>query len=223
MAEPAAASIIAMTCSISSITRVPTLSILSLKRVGRDVGGVDLLEIGVGQRAVLRQRLVDGLIERRVVAGRVGVPDLVIARRCRLAQRLDLAERDLGERHRAFVLSGGLRHLLVPVPRRADGARRSHGQIIAAAKEIRRERYSRRGKRPVKYQPKMRVLGLAAHRAEQKRRQMARRAVIGRLARRGRRRLAVPGLVDPGDRGGLALLAPRRLRLACMRSGDGRS
>ena len=58
----------------------------------------------VGQRAVALERLVDGLVERRIVAGRVGVPDLVIARDSGLAQRLDLPERDLGERQRAFVL-----------------------------------------------------------------------------------------------------------------------
>ena len=68
------------------------------------------VEVGVGERAVLLQRLVDLLVERGVVAGGVGVPDLVIARRCRLAQRLDLAERDVGERHRAFVLVGVRRH-----------------------------------------------------------------------------------------------------------------
>ena len=73
---------------------------------GREIGLVDLVDVGGGQRAVARERLVDGLIERRIVAGRVGVPDFVIARIGGLAQRLDLSERDLGERQRAFVLVG---------------------------------------------------------------------------------------------------------------------
>ena len=46
----------------------------------RQVGFVDLLEIGVAQRAALFQRLVDLLVERGLIAGGVGVPDLVIAR-----------------------------------------------------------------------------------------------------------------------------------------------
>src|SRR4029079_19174878 len=52
------------------------------------------------------QCLVDLLVEGRLIAGRVGVPDLIIARGCGLAERLDLAERDLGERHRALVFVG---------------------------------------------------------------------------------------------------------------------
>jgi hypothetical protein len=52
---------------------------------------------------------------------------------------LDLSERDLGERHRAFVLSGGLRHSLSSGPNRAV---LRGGQIIAAAEESRPRRYS---------------------------------------------------------------------------------
>src|SRR5262249_11427144 len=71
---------------------------------GRYEGRVDLVDVGVGQRAADRQRFVDLLIELGVVAGRVIVPDLVEARRGGLTQRLDLAERDLVERHHWFVL-----------------------------------------------------------------------------------------------------------------------
>ena len=73
---------------------------------GGNVGGVDLFEIGVGQRAVLRQRLIDHLVERRIVAGRVGVPDFVIARVSWLPQRLDLTQRNFRERQRTFIFVG---------------------------------------------------------------------------------------------------------------------
>ena len=86
----------------------------SVSRLGEMNGVVDLLEVGLGQLAVARQRLVDDLVERRVVAGRVGVPDLVIARLGGLPQRLDLAKRDFRERHRAFVLVGFCSHALTP-------------------------------------------------------------------------------------------------------------
>lgn len=79
-----------------------------------EIGVVDLLEIGFGQLAVARQRLVDDLVERSVVAGRVDVPDLVIAGDCGLLQRPDLTERHLGERHRAFVFIEHLDHRTYP-------------------------------------------------------------------------------------------------------------
>jgi hypothetical protein len=70
----------------------------------RKICVVDLIDIGAAQRPGARERFVDRLIERRIVAGRVGVPDLIISRVGRLAQGPDLAERDFGECHRAFVL-----------------------------------------------------------------------------------------------------------------------
>jgi hypothetical protein len=77
---------------------------------GREIGLVDLVDIRRAQRAVARQCLVDGLIEWRIVARRIGVPDFVIARIGRLAQRLDLPERDLRERECAHVLVRRCRH-----------------------------------------------------------------------------------------------------------------
>src|SRR5262245_2478317 len=76
---------------------------------------VDAVEIGIRQRALAGEHLVDMLIERRIVAGGVGVPDFIVARISRLAQRLDLAERDLRERHRALVLVAARRHCPSPL------------------------------------------------------------------------------------------------------------
>src|SRR5450631_1203470 len=56
-----------------------------------------VLEIGLGQLAVACQCLVDDLVERRIVSGRIHVPDLAIARDRCLPKRLDLSQRDLGE------------------------------------------------------------------------------------------------------------------------------
>ena len=61
---------------------------------GREIGFVDLVDVEGSQRAVAADGLVDGLIERRIVAGRVCVPDFVVARVGGLTQRLDLAERN---------------------------------------------------------------------------------------------------------------------------------
>ena len=80
-----------------------------------NVGVVDLVEIGFAQRAILRQRFVDLLIERLIVAGRVMIPDFKIARRGRLAQCLDLPERGLREGERPFVLVCGHVHRLSPI------------------------------------------------------------------------------------------------------------
>src|SRR5262249_59635143 len=52
---------------------------------------------------VARERFVDVLIERGVVAGGVGVPDFIVARISRLAQCLDLAKGDFRERQCALV------------------------------------------------------------------------------------------------------------------------
>jgi hypothetical protein len=49
------------------------------------------------ERAFLRELLVDRVVERRVAAGGVLIPDLEIARRGRLAERANLLKRDLGE------------------------------------------------------------------------------------------------------------------------------
>src|ERR1051326_588131 len=82
---------------------------------------VDLVDVGGAQRAFASERFVDVLIERGVVAGGVGVPDFVIARVRRLAQRLDLAEGDLRERQRALVFVTVDGHL--KRPRRSPTAR----------------------------------------------------------------------------------------------------
>ena len=69
----------------------------------REISLVNLLEVGFSQLPVARQRLVDDGVERRVVSGRVDVPDFIIARNGALSERFDLAERYFGEGHRAFV------------------------------------------------------------------------------------------------------------------------
>ncbi len=74
------------------------------------VGFVDLLEIGLAQPAVARQRLVDDLVEGGVVSGGVDVPDFIIARHGGLPKRLDLAQRDFGEGQRAFVFVQQFHH-----------------------------------------------------------------------------------------------------------------
>jgi hypothetical protein len=74
------------------------------------IGFVDLFEIGLGQSAVARQRLVDDLVERGVVSGRVDVPDFIVAGDSGLPEGLDLAKRDFGEGHRAFMFVEHLDH-----------------------------------------------------------------------------------------------------------------
>jgi hypothetical protein len=58
---------------------------------------VNPLDVGFFERALLRQRIVDGAVEIRIVAGGVLIPDLEIARRSGQAERADLLKRDLGE------------------------------------------------------------------------------------------------------------------------------
>jgi hypothetical protein len=82
--------------------------------VRRDVGLVDLVDVGFAERAVARQELVDHLIQRGIIAGGVVVPDFEMTRCGRLAQRPDLTESNLSERHRAFVLIGVNSHRLAP-------------------------------------------------------------------------------------------------------------
>jgi hypothetical protein len=72
----------------------------------RDEGLVDLVEVGRRQGAVAAEHLVDALVQRRLVAGRVGVPDLIVARMRGLPQRFDLSDCDFRERESAFVLVG---------------------------------------------------------------------------------------------------------------------
>ena len=79
-----------------------------------EIGFVDLLEVGLGQFAVAGQRLVDDLVERRVVSGRVDIPDFIIAGDRGLPKRLDLAKRHFREGHRAFVF---VEHFLSPKKR----------------------------------------------------------------------------------------------------------
>ena len=75
----------------------------SVTRPGK-VGIVDLLDVGFVELAFLRQRLVDGSIESRIVSRGVLIPDLEIARRCGLPERPDLLKRDFGEGQCTFVL-----------------------------------------------------------------------------------------------------------------------
>jgi hypothetical protein len=77
---------------------------------------VNLLEVGLVERALLLQRLVDRAVERRIIAGRVIVPDFEIARRSRLRQGANLAERNLGKRKRSFVLFARHGHGSSPRP-----------------------------------------------------------------------------------------------------------
>ena len=76
----------------------------------REIGFVDLFEIGLAQSAVARQRLVDDLVEGSIVSGRVDVPDFVIARDGGLPEGFDLAQRDFGKRQCAFVFVQQLDH-----------------------------------------------------------------------------------------------------------------
>ena len=85
----------------------------------RQVSLVNLLELGVGKLAAIAEQLIDFLIERGVIAGGVSVPDFVIARRCLLAQGLDLPKGNLRERHGAFVIVDMPGHRLTPVRRRS--------------------------------------------------------------------------------------------------------
>jgi hypothetical protein len=70
----------------------------------RKIRVVNPLDVGFFERAFLRQRVVDGGVKSRAVAGGVLIPDLEIARRRRQAERADLLERDLGEGECTFVL-----------------------------------------------------------------------------------------------------------------------
>jgi hypothetical protein len=70
----------------------------------RDMRLVDLVEILDRECAVAAEKIVDLAIELRMIAGCVGVPDLVVARVGRVAQRPDLTERYLRERKRPLVL-----------------------------------------------------------------------------------------------------------------------
>ncbi len=82
---------------------------------GRDIGGVNLFEIGLAERAFLLERLIDQLVERRIIAGGVVVPDFEIARGGGLGERLDLAQCDVGECERPFVLVAGHSHEVSPI------------------------------------------------------------------------------------------------------------
>ncbi len=66
-----------------------------------------------------------------MIAGGVGVPNLEVARRGRLTQRLDLAECDLRERHRAFVFISGLGHRQPPNAGFLPKNLRAHGRMAA--------------------------------------------------------------------------------------------
>ena len=53
---------------------------------------VERVEILLGKRAALLQDVVDRLVEQRVVAGGVGIPDFVNTRVGRMAVRADSLE-----------------------------------------------------------------------------------------------------------------------------------
>ena len=81
--------------------------------IGRDIAlsfAREGADIGFAERAFLRQRFVDRPIEFGRVAGGVLIPNFKISRRCRLAQCLDLSERDLGKNKCPFVLVAGHGH-----------------------------------------------------------------------------------------------------------------
>jgi hypothetical protein len=80
----------------------------------RQVGVVNLLDVGFRERAFLRQRVVDGAVEPRAVAGGVLIPDFEIARRSGQAERADLLERDLCEGECTFVLVAWHGHRSLP-------------------------------------------------------------------------------------------------------------
>ena len=93
--------------------RADGIDALAEAAVGK-ISVVDLFEIGFAQCAAFRQRFVDRLIERLIVAGRIMIPDCKIARRGRLAQRLDLPESNFRESERPLVLVGHV-HRLSPI------------------------------------------------------------------------------------------------------------
>ncbi len=78
------------------------------------IGFVNLIEIGLSQLAVAGKRLIDDLVQGTVVARRIDVPDLVIARHCCLAQGSNLTQSNLSERHGAFMLFQKANHVLCP-------------------------------------------------------------------------------------------------------------
>jgi hypothetical protein len=80
----------------------------------------EMVDVARAERAAACQRYVDGLVERRIEPGRIGVPELEIARRRRLPQRPDPPERDLCERNCALVLGGLNCHRLPSRPRELD-------------------------------------------------------------------------------------------------------
>src|SRR5208282_4281988 len=73
------------------------------------------------------------LIERLIVAGRIMIPDCKIARRGRLAQRLDLRESNFSESERPLVLVGHV-HRLSPT---ALGNSRIAPDTTAAGADLR--------------------------------------------------------------------------------------
>ena len=75
------------------------------RAVARQIGLVDQVEVGFRELAVTLQRFIDDAVDGGVVAGRVNVPDLVVARDGALPQRLDLTERNVGECVRSFFFA----------------------------------------------------------------------------------------------------------------------
>jgi hypothetical protein len=56
------------------------------------------------------QGLIDDLVERGIISGCVDVPDFIIAGHGGLPERFDLAKRNFGESHGAFMLVERLDH-----------------------------------------------------------------------------------------------------------------
>ncbi len=92
---------------------------------GRQMRVIDALEFVVGEWGLAGDEVVDGLVEAGIVAGRVGVPDLEIARMRAQLQRLDLIERCFSEGERSLVLvvlldhAKGPRLAAIPIPGRS--------------------------------------------------------------------------------------------------------
>ena len=76
----------------------------------RQIEIVDLTELRGRERPRSTQAAVNGLIEVRVVPGRLGVEDLTVSRDRGEAESLDLSKGDLSERHRALVFLAARRH-----------------------------------------------------------------------------------------------------------------
>ena len=70
----------------------------------REIGRVNLVDVGFVEGADPGERFVDGLIQGRIITGDVEIPQLIIAWRCSLSQSANLIESPLGKRQCALGL-----------------------------------------------------------------------------------------------------------------------